>query len=88
MKKYIVQHVGYPVAGRSIRPDEWKVYSQHDTASAAAKAISKARAHLDRNSWDDHYRIMHDGHDVTGQVMTELADKRLDSLARGFARRR
>ena len=88
MKKYIVQHVGHPVAGRSVRPDEWKVYSQHDTASAAAKAISKACAHLSPGSWDDHYRIMHDGRDVTSQVMTELADKRLDSIARSFARRR
>ena len=88
MSKYIVQHTGYPVAGRSIRPDEWKVYSQHDTASAAAKAISRAQAHLDNGSWDDHYRIMHNGRDVTSQVMTELADKRLDSIARRFASRR
>jgi hypothetical protein len=88
MKKYIVQHVGYPVAGRSIRPDEWHVYSQHDTASAAAKAVSRARAHLDNGSWDDHYRIMHNGRDITSQVMIELADKRLDSIARSFARRR
>lgn len=57
-KKFTVQHVGFPVAGRSISEDEWKVYSTHNTASAALKAVDKAQEGLEPGSWNDHYRIL------------------------------
>lgn len=56
--KYTVQHVGYPVAGRPIRDDEWKNYSKHASLKAAYRAIDKATSHLDYGSWDDHYRVI------------------------------
>jgi hypothetical protein len=58
MTKYTVLHVGYPVAGRPIRDDEWKVYSAHKTESAAWKKIFNATSHLSHGSWDDHYRVI------------------------------
>ena len=58
MKKYTVQHVGYPVAGRPIRPDEWATYSTHETESAAWKSVTRATSHLDYGQWDDHYRVL------------------------------
>lgn len=58
MKKYTVQHVGYPVAGRAIRPDEWTTYSTHQSESAAWKSVTRATAHLDYGQWDDHYRVI------------------------------
>jgi len=56
-KQYTVEHIGYPVAGRPIRDEEWKIYSQHATLSAARKRIVKAVDHLSQGTWDDHYRI-------------------------------
>ena len=58
MPKYTVQHVGYPVAGRPIRPDEWATLSTHKTESAAWKRIEKETAHLQYGQWDDHYRVL------------------------------
>lgn len=55
---YTVQHIGHPIAGRPIQPDNWKTYSTHLTESAAWKRIAKATAHLDYGSWDDHYRVI------------------------------
>lgn len=67
--KFKVMHVGYPVAGRKIREDEWKVYSVHKTGSAAVKAIRRAKAHLQPGQWDDHYMIVDEqGRDVTDEV--------------------
>lgn len=57
-KKFYVQHVGYPVAGRAIWHDEWKLYSTHATESAAWKRVRKAQAHLQPGQWDDHYRVI------------------------------
>lgn len=58
MSKYIVQHTGYPVGARAIRPDEWVKLSEHKTESAAWKRIEKETAHLDYGQWDDHYRVI------------------------------
>ena len=57
-KKYRLEHVGYPVAGRRIRGDEWGLLSLHTTPSAAWKAIKKHTSHLQPGSWDDHYRVI------------------------------
>lgn len=57
-KMFIVQHLGYPTAGRAIRPDEWRTYSTHATESAAWKRVAKATAHLESGQWDDHYRVI------------------------------
>jgi hypothetical protein len=58
MKKYTVLHTGYPVAGRPIQPEEWKVYSTHSSEAAAWKAVDKAKSHLEYGQWDDHYRVV------------------------------
>jgi len=55
---YTLMHVGYPVAGRPIREDEWKFLSVHASESAAWKRYEKHTAHLDGNSWDDHYKVI------------------------------
>lgn len=55
---YTVMHVGYPVAGRPIRADEWKKYSTHQTESAAWKSVARATSHLDYGQWDDHYIVI------------------------------
>lgn len=57
-KKYILQHVGYPVAGRAIRKDEWKTHSLHTTENAAFLEMAAATSHLDYGQWDDHYRVI------------------------------
>jgi hypothetical protein len=60
---YTVQHVGYPVAGRPIRPDEWATLSTHKTESAAWKRVTRETSHLQSGQWDDHYRVFDpDGH--------------------------
>jgi hypothetical protein len=51
-------HTGYPVAGRPIRDEEWKLYSKHATLTAAIKRMNKACAHLEYGQWDDHYIIL------------------------------
>ena len=58
MAKYTVMHVGYPVAGRPIREEEWKVFSTHKTESAAWKKVHGEREHLGPYQWDDHYRVI------------------------------
>lgn len=62
MTVWTVLHTGYPIAGRPIRDDEWKVYSKHKTFSAACKRIIKAMSHLSYGQWDDHY-VITDGKD-------------------------
>lgn len=64
-KKYIIQHTGYPVAGRAIQENEWKKLSSHPSATAAIRKIRKETAHLSPGSWDDHYRVI----DPDGRVM-------------------
>jgi hypothetical protein len=58
MEKYTVMHTGYPVAGRAIQPEEWKIYSVHKTKSAAWKKVVKAISHLGPGEWDDHYKVI------------------------------
>ena len=58
MKKYKLQRVGYPVAGRNITSDEWKDYSNHSSLWAAIRKMDKCQEHLDYGSWDDHYRVI------------------------------
>lgn len=55
---YKLMHTGYPVAGRAIESDEWKLYSKHATLTAAIKKMDKAQSHLERGQWDDHYIII------------------------------
>jgi hypothetical protein len=57
MKKYTLQHTGFPTT-RAIREDEWKTISTHGTASAAWKRTEKLTAHLSQNTWDDHFRVV------------------------------
>jgi hypothetical protein len=54
---YKLMHVGYPVSGRAIRTDEWKVLSVHASEGAAWKKFEKCTAHLG-TSWDDHYILL------------------------------
>ena len=58
MSKYIVLHVGYPVAGRQIREDEWSELSRHASENAAWQAVNKDRTHLSDGQWDNHYRVV------------------------------
>jgi hypothetical protein len=84
-KMYIVQHTGYPVAGRAIQDHEWKTYSKHTSMSAAFRAIERARAHLSPDTWDDHYRVIGpDGNIVDRQ---EYLDQQWEKDAARFARR-
>lgn len=54
-----VLHVGRPYApSENIPAEAWKVYSQHETESAAWKKIDQAKAHLSPGSWDDHYKVI------------------------------
>ena len=85
-KNYVVLHTGYPVAGRAIQPDEWKEYSRHTTESAAWKAVERATAHLDRNSWDDHYRVIDpDGNDCRRDMFYDA--KWMEKAIREYKRR-
>lgn len=78
MKKYTIQHVGYPIAGRCVAPEEWKEYSKHNTLTVAIKRIYKATAHLQYGQWDDHYRIIApDGH-VCTEYEKDLAQFKID----------
>ena len=58
MKKYQLQHTGYPVGAQAIQENEWSLLSTHSSESAAFQAMNKARAHLSPGTWDDHYRVI------------------------------
>lgn len=83
-KKFTVQHVGFPVAGRSIRDDEWKVYSTHTSANAALTAVDKAQEGLGSGEWNDHYRIVDpDGHIMNIYNMRiERSEKEMSRISR------
>lgn len=57
MKPYIIEHTGYPVAGRPIEEKEWKVLSTHKNAKGVVRKIHECKKHLSLGVWDDHYRI-------------------------------
>jgi len=62
--KYIVQHIGRPIAAEPVTPDMWHTYKECASENAAWHAIDRATAHLSPGSWDDHYRVIApDGHE-------------------------
>jgi len=62
--QYTVEHIGYPTAS-AIPADAWRTLSTHASLIAAVRAVDRYTAHLTRDQWDDHYRIL----DPTGNVI-------------------